>query len=357
VSQNQASSPADAKPSTAIGRIVALLPGILLCIVVAGVSALLERAELGVFEHPYVEALVMAILLGMALRSFWKPAPRWQAGIAFSAKQLLEVAVMLLGASISFAAIAASGVALLASIAAVVVVALSVSFGISRLLGLSTRLSILIACGNSICGNSAIAAVAPIIGANNDEIASSISFTAILGVMMVLGLPLLIPLLQLSATQYGILAGLTVYAVPQVLAATVPAGLISTQIGTLVKLMRVLMLGPVVVGLSLTASRWQSDAKKTDAKKTNVGFFRLVPWFILGFLVLATLRSLEIVPSTVVAPITRITGFLTVVSMAALGLGVDVKVLANVGGRVTAAVTLSLMLLLGISIALVHWFK
>lgn len=182
--------------------------------------------------------------------------------------------------------------------------------------------------------------------------AVSISFTAILGVMMVLGLPLLIPLLQLTATQYGILAGLTVYAVPQVLAATVPAGLVSTQIGTLVKLMRVLMLGPVVVGLSLVAARWQ-----TDAKKTNVGFFRLVPWFILGFLALATLRSLEIVPATVVAPITRITGFLTVVSMAALGLGVDVKVLANVGGRVTAAVTLSLMLLLGISIALVHWFK
>jgi len=72
--------------------------------------------------------------------------------------------------------------------------------------------------------------------------------------MMVLGLPLPIPLLQLSATQYGILAGLTVYAVPQVLAATVPAGLISTQIGSPAKLMRVLMLGPVVVGLSLAIS-------------------------------------------------------------------------------------------------------
>jgi uncharacterized membrane protein YadS len=82
-----------------------------------------------------------------------------------------------------------------------------------------------------------------------------------------------------------------------------------------------------------------------------------VPWFILGFLVLATLRSLEIVPVTVVGPVTKITSFLTVVSMAALGLGVDVRVLANVGGRVTAAVTLSLMLLLGISIVLVHWFK
>ena len=225
---------------------------------------------------------------------------------------------MLLGASISFAAILASGPVLLAAIVATVVVTIAASFTISRVLGLSVRMSILIACGNAICGNSAIAAVAPVIGAGSDDVASSISFTAILGVLMVLGLPLLIPLLGLGAGQYGILAGLTVYAVPQVLAATVPAGLISTQIGTLVKLMRVLMLGPVVVGLSLVASRWQSNAKKT-----NVGFFRLVPWFILGFLALATMRSLEIVPPTVVGPVTKITSFLTVVSMAALVWGGD----------------------------------
>ncbi|MBR0824030.1 putative sulfate exporter family transporter [Bradyrhizobium manausense] len=353
MADNKVSSAAGARPATPASRIGALIPGILLCIGIAGISASLEGVERHMFAHPYVEALVMAILLGMAVRSFWKPSERWQTGIAFSAKQLLEVAVMLLGASISFAAIAASGIALLAAIAAVVVIALAVSFGLSRMLGLGTRLSILIACGNSICGNSAIAAVAPIIGADSDEIASSISFTAILGVMMVLGLPLLIPLLQLSATQYGILAGLTVYAVPQVLAATLPAGLVSTQIGTLVKLMRVLMLGPVVIVLSLFASRWQGSAQK----KSSVGFFRLVPWFILGFLALATLRSLEVVPASVVSPLTTITGFLTVVSMAALGLGVDVRVLANVGGRVTAAVTLSLMLLLAISIGLVHWFK
>jgi len=207
-----------------VSRLAALIPGVLLCIAVAGVSAAFEAAERRLFEHPYVEALVLAILLGMAVRSFWNPPERWQAGIAFSAKQLLEVAVMLLGASISFAAVAASGAALLGAIAATVIVTLALSYGISRMLGLPAKLSILIACGNSICGNSAIAAVAPVIGASRDEIASSISFTAILGVMMVLGLPLLIPLLHLSATQYGILAGLTVYAVPQVLAATVPPG-------------------------------------------------------------------------------------------------------------------------------------
>ena len=106
------------------------------------------------------------------------------------------------------------------------------------------------------------------IGADGDDVASSISFTAMLGVLMVLGLPLLIPLLGLSATQYGILAGLTVYAVPQVLAATVPAGIVSTQIGTLVKLVRVLMLGPIVVGLSLLAARRRkrhADATKAVA--------------------------------------------------------------------------------------------
>jgi uncharacterized membrane protein YadS len=95
---------------------------------------------------------------------------------------------------------------------------------ICRLLGLPQRMSILVACGNSICGNSAIAAVAPVIGADGDDIACSISFTAVLGVIVVLTLPLLVPILHLSLTQYGVLAGLTVYAVPQVLAATLPIG-------------------------------------------------------------------------------------------------------------------------------------
>ena len=258
-----------------------------------------------------------------------------------------------------FAAILASGWLLIGAIAATVVVMLAVSYGLARLLGLKTKLAILIACGNSICGNSAIAAVAPVIEADGDDIASSISFTAILGVLMVLGLPLLIPLLKLTATQYGILAGLTVYAVPQVLAATVPAGIVSTQIGTLVKLVRVLMLGPIVVALSLVVARRREGgpAKEGAAKTASISPFKLVPWFIIGFLVLAALRSFQLVPDIAIAPVTRTAAILTVLSMAALGLGVDVRVLSTVGGRVTAAVTLSLMLLLGLSIGLVHCFK
>lgn len=339
-----------------LGRFVALVPGIALCGLITAVAIAAQYAEEHLFGHPYVEALVAAILLGMAVRTAWQPSERWRSGIAFSAKQLLEVAVMLLGASISFAAVMASGLLLVGAILATVAIMLAVSYGLSRMLGLSTKLSILIACGNSICGNSAIAAVAPVIGADGDDIASSISFTAILGVLVVLGLPLLIPLLNLSATQYGILAGLTVYAVPQVLAATVPAGIVSTQIGTLVKLVRVLMLGPIVVGLTLVAAR----RRKRNADATEgppLSMFKLVPWFIVGFLVLAALRSLQLVPDVAVAPITRTAALLTMLSMAALGLGVDLRVLSSVGGRVTAAVTLSLLLLLALSLGLVHFFK
>jgi uncharacterized integral membrane protein (TIGR00698 family) len=340
----------------ALARSLALIPGIAICGAVTAVSLGVQWVEERIFAHPYVEALVIAILLGMAIRAVWQPSERWRSGIAFSAKQLLEVAVMLLGASVSFAAIVASGYLLVAAIAGTVVIMLAVSYGLSRMLGLPTKMSILIACGNSICGNSAIAAVAPVIGADGDDVASSISFTAILGVLMVLGLPLLIPLLGLSATQYGILAGLTVYAVPQVLAATVPAGIVSTQIGTLVKLVRVLMLGPIVVALSLVAAhRRKRHADATRA--VAISPFKLVPWFIIGFLVLTALRSLQLVPDIVVAPVTKTAAVLTVLSMAALGLGVDVRVLSTVGGRVTAAVTLSLLLLLGLSIGLVHFFK
>jgi len=114
---------------------------------------------------------------------------------------------------------------------------------------------VLVACGNAICGNSAIAAVAPVIGADAEQVGAAIAFTAILGVAVVLGLPFLIAPLGLSFYQYGVLAGLTVYAVPQVLAAAFPVSVLSGQVGTLVKLIRVLMLGPVMLFFALRRSR------------------------------------------------------------------------------------------------------
>ncbi len=335
--------------ASASSRIAAIVPGLILCIAITAAAMAVQNSEEAAFGHPYVEALVIAILLGIAIRGFWQPADIWYAGISFSAKTLLEIAVVLLGASISLGAIVDSGPALLSGIVATVVAALAASYATSRALGLPRRVSILIACGNSICGNSAIAAVAPVIGADSDDIASSIAFTAILGVMVVLGLPLFIPLLALTETQYGVLAGLTVYAVPQVLAATVPISAVSAQLGTLVKLVRVLMLGPVVVLLSLFRSRLG-----VAGPAPRPGLLYLIPWFIIGFLVLATARSVGLIPISLLGPIVISAKVLTIVSMAALGLGVDLRVVGRVGGRVTIAVVVSLVVLIGISIALIR---
>lgn len=332
----------------------ALLPGLMLCLAVTASAMAIQAWEERATGHPYIEALVIAILFGIAIRTAWVPGERFRAGIAFSAKQLLEIAVTLLGASISLGAIVASGPALLTGIVGTVFLAILASYAICRGLGLPARMAILVACGNAICGNSAIAAVAPVIGADSKDVAGSIAFTAVLGVLMVLGLPLFIPLAGLSDHQYGVLAGLTVYAVPQVLAATVPVGLLSTQVGTLVKLVRVLMLGPVVVAFSLLAHRLPPEAGVQSASPRRLGFTRLVPWFILGFLGLATLRSLGLIPDAASGPVRQVAGFLTIMSMAALGLGVDVRVLARMGGRVTLAVTGSLAVLLAISLILIR---
>jgi uncharacterized integral membrane protein (TIGR00698 family) len=339
-----------------------LIPGLLLCGTVTLAAMGLQIAEERVLGRPYLEALVLAILLGTLVRSVWTPHRRWLPGINFSAKFLLEVAVMLLGASISIQTILAVGPSLLLGIAGIVMVSIPASYMLGRALGLPQRIAILIACGNSICGNSAIAAVAPVIHADSDDVASSIAFTAVLGVVVVLTLPLLIPLLHLSGTQYGVLAGLTVYAVPQVLAATVPAGLLSTQIGTLVKLVRVLMLGPVVLFLSLGAGRLERAAIHRSAvvagealpKTGRLPLTRLVPWFIVGFLVLGGLRSADLVPHLLLAPAALTANVLTVVAMAALGLGVDVRVVARAGARVTTTVVASLLVLVVISLALIR---
>lgn len=321
-----------------------ILPGLLLSIAVSAGAYGLEWAEAQFFGRAWLESIVLAILLGTAIRSLLALSPRFDAGIGFSSKTVLEIAIVLLGASISTEALMRAGPWLIAGIAGVVVLSIAISYMIGRAMRLSHRMAVLVACGNSICGNSAIAATAPVIGANSDDVASSIAFTAVLGVVVVLCLPLLVPLLDMSAAQYGILAGLTVYAVPQVLAATAPVAALSVQIGTLVKLVRVLMLGPVIVTIGVISARSGGARAKLS---------QMVPWFILGFLAMMALRGLNVIPQAVLMPLHEASTALTVIAMAALGLGVDIRSVMKAGGRVTLTAIFSLMALGLISLTLI----
>jgi uncharacterized integral membrane protein (TIGR00698 family) len=334
-----------------------IVPGLALCVLIAVAGYVFARVELALFGRAWVEALVLAILLGAAIRTLWVPGRRWKPGIDFSAKLLLEIAVVLLGASISAATILSAGWPLLISILAIVGGAIMLSVGIGRALGLSKRLAILVACGNSICGNSAIAAVAPVIGADGDEVASSIAFTAVLGVIVVLILPLIGAILHMTQVAYGALAGLTVYAVPQVLAAAAPMGARSVQVGTLVKLIRVLMLGPVCLVLSLMSASLRPETDETASRVAQRGrpsLQQFVPWFIIGFLAMVAMRSAGLIPARALMPVGSAATFLTVISMAGLGLGVDIRTVSRAGRPVTITVILSLLALGSVSFGLIR---
>jgi uncharacterized integral membrane protein (TIGR00698 family) len=336
---------------------LSLIPGLIACVAVALAAVAVQALEFGLLGRSWVDAIVLAILIGAAVRSVWTPPAAVRPGIEFSARILLEIAVVLLGASVSAATVMAIGPGLLAGTAVVVVLALAVSYGIGRLLRLPHRMAVLIACGNAICGNSAIAAVAPVIDAEAEDVSAAIAFTAVLGVAVVLLLPLLGAALQLGDVRYGVLAGLTVYAVPQVLAATMPVGAVATQAGTLIKLVRVLMLGPVCLFLAVSTAlrrRAAGGVGEGAVRTPGLRLGQLVPWFIVGFLLMMAARSMDLIPAAVLPALAQTATVLTVLAMAALGLSTDASAVARSGVRIAAVVVLSLLALIGLALGLIY---
>jgi uncharacterized integral membrane protein (TIGR00698 family) len=319
-------------------------PGVAACIGVGLLATALTAWEVAAFGRTWLEPLVICIIVAAVLRNLLGLAPRWRAGVSFCAKTLLEWAVVLIGASISGQAILNAGPSLVAGVAVIVVLAIGCALAFGRLFGLPWRMSLLVACGNAICGNSAIAAVAPIISADAEDVASAIAFTAVLGVVVILALPLCIPMLHFSRGQFGVLAGLTVYAVPQVLATTTPFGTAAVQIGTIVKLLRVLMLGPVVLVVAIGARRAKGRGPALGpasgwAPPAAVAY---VPWFIIGFLALMALHTLGLLGRPLLRSAATSANFLTLFAMAALGFGVDLAAVRRAGIRTTSVVVLSL---------------
>lgn len=319
---------------------MAVLPGLGLALGVTALALGAETLQERLLGARYFDGLVLAILAGTLIHTLVGLAPCFVAGVQFASKTILEIAVVLLGGTISAAALAQSGIELIAAVAVVVLLALTASYLVGRWLGLDDRLATLVACGNSICGNSAIMATAPVIEAPAEDVAASIAFTAALGIVVVLLLPLAFGALGLTQWQYGVVAGLSVYAVPQVLAATGPVGVMSTQVGTLVKLMRVLMLGPAVLFVGLRHGR-----------QGVVRFSLLVPWFIVGFLLAMAARSSGLLPEPTLQPLQQASSCLTLISMAALGLSVDLRTVLSSGGRVLAAGFISILVLMGLAVA------
>lgn len=312
-------------------------PGLALAVIVAAIAWTIAEVEKDLIDNAVVDALVLAIVAGVLLRNLLSLPSVIDAGAKYASKQVLEVSVLLLGASVDVGQIVDAGLELFLLIAFSVIGGLAFTWFVGHyLLGLGSRLSVLVGVGNSICGNSAVAAVAPAIRATPDEVAAAIGISAIMGVGQILLLPLLVPGLDLTHYQYGVVAGIAVYAVPQVVAASFAVSSLSGQVATLVKLVRVLFLGPMIIVLGLLHRGSAEDSAPSQSMWQRMKLY--VPWFVAGFLLLAALRSAGVIPEGTGDDAKTLSKLLFVVAMVGLGIGVDLKKVGAVGPRVAATI-------------------
>lgn len=325
-------------------RVSRVVPGLLGVGGVAAGAWLLAR-WLGTRLPMAPDAVVIALIAGLLVRACWHPPASWAPGLTLAGRRFLEVAIILIGCSTDLRVMARGGVWLALSVVAVTSVALGAGLLIGRWMGLSRSHALLVASGNAICGNSAIAAVATVIKAPAREVASSIAYTAILSIGLVLVLPVFSAFIGLTELQYGAMAGMTVYAVPQVLAATYPVSARAGEIGTLVKLMRVLLLMPWLAFLSM----WERRHGHVPGQRRGFAEGALPP-YLLAFIGLALLRTAGLVPDALVPHARFGSHALTTIAMAALGLSVEPASLRAVGWRTAGAATVALLVLCAVAL-------
>lgn len=321
------------------------LPGIFFCTILAIIIQFIFNQ----IETKIIDTLLTGLIVGIVIKNTGIPILKFEKGVKFSGKHILEFAVMLMGASIFLPDLFENGLKILL----IILIGITGSMGISyivghKILSLDKKLATLVGVGNSICGNSAVAVVAPVIKANSTQIGAAIGISAILGATQIILLPLLVPAFGLEDFQYGIVAGLSVYAVAQVVAASSIVSSLSADVATLVKLTRVILLAPLVLVLRILFKTEQEE--KSDSKLIS-NVLKFLPWFVIGFILLALLRSTEIIDQGIGLDIRSIAKFLFVLSMIAIGLTVDIKEIVKVGPKVAITIILIIifMVVLGIS--------
>ncbi|WP_271404361.1 YeiH family protein [Kocuria palustris] len=327
------------------GAVHSLAPGTLLCLAAAGLS--LGLAAL----MPGLPALLCAIVLGMSAANLGLLPASAATGIAFSSHHLLRAGIVLLGLQLVLGDILALGAPLLGVVLAVVVGGIAGTLALGRALGVPGHLSLLVACGFSICGAAAVAGAAGATdpdGEREQDTVTAIALVVVFGTAMIGLVPALSSVLGLEPETAGQWAGASVHEVAQVVAVGGIVGGGALTSAVVVKLARVLLLAPVIAALSLHRRRAlrAADPDATPAKLPPV-----IPMFVLGFLAMVLVRSALPVTETVLAGAQLLQSLLLAAAMFGLGCGVRLRALASVGARPFALATLSTLLVAGIAAA------
>ena len=314
-------------------RAISKLPGLAVAV---GIAAL--ATVIGHFL-PLIGGPVSGILIGVALATRLKVGARLQPGIHTASRFILQLSVVILGSQLSLAQIAKVGLESLPVMLGTLVVCLAAAWMIGRWLGITGDLRTLIGVGTGICGASAIAAVTPVIGAVSIDVAYAISTIFVFNIAAVLVFPLLGHLLGLSQHAFGLFAGTAVNDMSSVVATAATYGAAATNFAVVVKLVRTLMIIPVALVLAAWAGRriTRQAPAATDVAvargRRRVNVFRLVPWFLIGFLVIAAINSIGLIPDAAQPPLNAVSVFLITVALSAIGLSTDLAGFRRAGPK------------------------
>lgn len=303
---------------------------------VAALIALCARYIEGLMSIHLVGASVIALFIGMAINSFWNP-DILQEGLKFTSKKILKFAIILLGASLSVNTILTVGKISLSVMIFTLLTCFGGGYFIGKALGLNWELSNLISAGTGICGGSAIAAIAPVIDAEDKEIAYAMSATFLFDMAMIVLFPIMGHWLGLSDMAYGLWAGTAVNDTSSVVAAGYAFSESAGDFATMVKLTRTLSIIPAVIIFALINIRLKqksqlcSDGKADESLSGKVNFISLFPWFILGFVGLSVVNSMGFIPAAASGAAKELSKFLMVAALAAIGLNTSFKDMKKAG--------------------------
>ncbi|BAN02594.1 YeiH family protein [Ilumatobacter coccineus] len=321
--------------SPVIDRACRLAPGILLVVAIAAVATLVA----GVSSS--LSPLVVGIVLGALVANVVTVPDRFTPGVAFCARSLLRVGIVILGLRLSLGDLAGLGANGLLVVAGVVTVTFFGTQWLGRRLGISRDLSLLVATGYSICGASAIAAMDGVIDADEEETAYAITLVTLCGTLSIVVLPLIAEVIGFSGADYGTWVGGAVHDVGQVVATANHGGSEALAAATVVKLTRVVLLAPLVALVSLRR-RSTSDAEVTEGARPP-----LLPLFVVGFLAAILLRSSDVLSDDVLATAKDVEKIVLTVALVGLGLGVRIAKMRRLGGRPLVLGLLSWILVAG----------
>jgi uncharacterized integral membrane protein (TIGR00698 family) len=301
-------------------------PGVLVCVAIAAAATGLGIAV------PLVGGPVFAILLGIVVGNLWRVPDGGRPGIAFCSKKILQLAIIVLGGGLSLLKVYETGAKSLAVMLTTLAAALLVAWVLGRLLKVDRKLTSLVGVGTGICGGSAIAAVAPIIEADDDEIAFSISTVFLFNIVAVVIFPLFGHLMHMTAEGFGIWAGTAINDTSSVVAASYSYAQQAGDVATITKLARTTMIVPIALAFAFAMARGRHQETEAEGDAPGFSFVRVFPWFVLGFLAMALLNSFGVLGTA--APQFSFAGKLLItVALAGVGLGANLRKIIKTGPR------------------------